>query len=50
MKYEATQLTKSVCVRPVGCLGTCGWINGKPWQATFFPSMAKANTWIREQV
>jgi hypothetical protein len=35
MKIEATRLRESWCIRPVGCLGTCGWINGKAWTARF---------------
>ena len=23
------------CIRPKGCLGTCGWINGKAWKAVY---------------
>lgn len=49
MKYEITQLRNSFCVRPEGMLGTCGWIDGKPWQAEFFSSMAKAQQWINQQ-
>lgn len=35
-EYEATALPgKRYAVRPVGALGTCGWINGIPWQVQF---------------
>lgn len=49
MTYEITQLGNSVCVRPEGCLGTCGWIQGIPWQAQFFKSTAAARRWINKQ-
>lgn len=33
---EATQLRPGRwAVRPAGCLGTCGWLNGKPWQVIY---------------
>lgn len=37
---EATRLNNCWIVRPVGQLGTCGWIKGKPWMAAY--SNAKA--------
>lgn len=49
MKYEITELRTSVVVRPQGCLGTMGWIDGKAWDARFFKSRAKAQTWISKQ-
>lgn len=36
MKYEATHLRdKRWAVRPVGALGTCGWINGVGWNVIY---------------
>ena len=33
---EAEQFgPNSYVVRPVGAVGTCGWINNKPWQARY---------------
>ena len=29
-------------VRPEGSLGTCGWINGRPWQAEYVTGLHKA--------
>ena len=49
LQYEAVQLTRSVVVRPAGALGTCGWIDGKPWQARSFTSMRRATQWIAQQ-
>jgi len=49
MMYEITRLRNSVCVRPVGALGTCGWINGTPWHAHFFTKEAAAMRWIKKQ-
>lgn len=31
MKLEATRLNNCWAVRPEGVLGTCGWIDDKPW-------------------
>lgn len=41
MKLEATRLRTSWCIRPVGCLGTCGWIDGVPWTAKFVKRLPK---------
>lgn len=49
MQYEIEKLTRSVIVRPKGTLGTCGWIDGKPWQARSFPSVRRAQQWITQQ-
>lgn len=36
MVYAAEQLSAGrFVVRPAGCLGTCGYQGGKPWQAIF---------------
>ena len=36
MTYDATLLrTGRYAVHPVGCLGTCGWVNGVAWQVRY---------------
>jgi len=35
MKLDATKLRKGWVIRPVGALGTCGWINGQPWTVKY---------------
>jgi hypothetical protein len=35
MKLEATKLRNCWALRPVGALGTCGWIDGKPWTVQY---------------
>lgn len=36
MKLEATHLRENRwAVRPIGALGTCGWIDGKPWNVIY---------------
>lgn len=36
MKLEATHLRgERWAVRPEGCLGTCGWKDGKPWTVIY---------------
>lgn len=36
MTLEATHLRNNrYAVRPKGCLGTCGWIEGKPWTVIY---------------
>ena len=36
MRYEATRLRGNrYAVRPIGVLGTCGWINGEAWTVTY---------------
>jgi hypothetical protein len=35
MKLEATRLRNCWALRPVGALGTCGWINGVPWTVQY---------------
>lgn len=33
---EAVRLRDNLwAVRPIGALGTCGWINGKPWTVKY---------------
>ena len=49
MKYEITKLNKSYVVRPENQLGTCGWVDNKPWSARFFNTLAKAQQWINNQ-
>ena len=49
MTYETIQLRNSVVVRPTGCLGTCGWINGVGWEAKFFTTLKAAQRWISQQ-
>ena len=34
-KLEATRLRTCWAIKPVGALGTCGWINGKPWTVQY---------------
>ncbi len=50
VKLDAIHLRDGVwAVRPEGCLGTCGWVNGQPWTVQYIrassPEMAirKAN-------
>lgn len=31
VELDAVRLRKGWAIRPVGALGTCGWINGQPW-------------------
>ena len=41
MKYEASALFGGrYAVQPVGTLGTCGWVEGVPWEVQFI----RANT------
>lgn len=47
IKYEIEELRTSYVVRPENVCGTCGWIKGKPWQAMFFTSKAKAEAFVR---
>ena len=36
MKKDATKLRNGKwAIRPVGYLGTCGWINGVPWTVKY---------------
>jgi hypothetical protein len=35
VKLEATKLRKGWAIRPEGCLGTCGWIESKPWTVKY---------------
>ena len=35
MKLVATRLRNCWVIRPAGCVGTCGWINGVGWTAQF---------------
>jgi hypothetical protein len=43
IEYEAVQLRAGrYAVRPVGCLGTCGWhANGKPWQVQYITALGE---------
>lgn len=49
MNYEMTPVNRGVIVRPAGCLGTVGWINGVGWEARFFRNAAQAQRWIKQQ-
>lgn len=46
MNYQIELLYRtsrvSYVVRPQGALGTCGWINGQAWQASFHRSLRAA--------
>ena len=33
--WTATRLRNCWAIRPKGALGTCGWINGIPWQVVY---------------
>lgn len=33
--WTATRLNSGWAIRPKGALGTCGWINGVPWQVVY---------------
>lgn len=46
MKYEATRLRDSWCVRPEGACGTIGW-HPEPWEAIFV-SARDANEALRK--
>lgn len=35
MEYEATKLRTCYAVRPKGCLGTDGWVNGVAWTVIY---------------
>jgi hypothetical protein len=42
-KLEAVHLRDNRwAVRPVGCLGTCGWINGVPWTVCYVNARSEA--------
>ena len=34
-EWVATRLRNGWALRPKGTVGTCGWINGKPWQVIY---------------
>ena len=33
--WTATRLNNGWAIRPEGAMGTCGWINGVPWQVVY---------------
>jgi len=36
MQFDATPLRGGTyAIRPVGALGTCGWVNGEPWTVRY---------------
>lgn len=35
VKWTATRLRTCWALRPVGALGTCGWVKGVPWTVRF---------------
>jgi len=41
MKMYATRLRNCWAIRPVGALGTCGWINGKPWTVQYVTKLPR---------
>lgn len=42
MKLEAIRLRAGrYAIRPVGALGTCGWIGGVPWAVRYVNSVPK---------
>jgi hypothetical protein len=43
IKWTFEQLrNECYVVRPAGALGTCGWIDGKPWQVEYIKGLHKA--------
>ena len=34
-EWTATRLRNCWAIRPKGTCGTCGWINGVPWQVVY---------------
>jgi hypothetical protein len=43
MKLEAKHMHGNVyAVRPEGCLGVAGWINGKPWTVAYIKASSPA--------
>lgn len=47
--WEVESLRQTYVVRPANCLGTCGWHDGKPWQAIFTKSASKAAQIARQK-
>ena len=44
LKLEALHLRdRKYAVHPVGTVGTCGWIDGKPWQVVFVTASSAAD-------
>lgn len=42
MKLTATLLRGGLyAIRPAGCLGTCGWVNGVPWTVQYTRRLPK---------
>jgi len=35
MKLDATRLREKWAIRPIGAIGTCGWIDGVPWTVSY---------------
>jgi len=36
---EAVKLRESWAIKPKGTLGTCGWIDGKPWSVIYVKNL-----------
>jgi hypothetical protein len=41
MIYTATKLRQGWAIRPKGCLGTCGFINGVGWTVQYVKHLPK---------
>lgn len=48
MRYEATNLRGNLyAIRPLGALGTCGWINGEAWAATYINARSAPDAMLK---
>lgn len=51
LRYEATHLRGNrYAIRPVGALGTCGWIKGKAWTVAYINARSPAKALLKFHV
>lgn len=51
MRYYVTEIRKGrFAIRPMGALGTCGWIDGKAWSVVYINARSAGQAMLKFHV